>query len=237
MLLPSRTPLYQWHAEHGARFLESDGWELPAVYSNVATEMSAGRERVGVADVSAWAKISLQGSDVAAVTLALLGDGGAAQPLDVVSFAVDTEVLACRLTWDHLLLLATTPNPARLQERLEQLPRLASVVQTDVSSLYAAFCLVGPKTEDLLGRLTSLAIGPSALPAGSCAETGLAGIQVLLIRPPQAVVPALFLLPSWDLAEYVWDTLLQSGRDLGVIPMGCESLQPFLAGAGGQLLK
>ena len=29
---------------------------------------------------------------------------------------------------------------------------------------------------------------------------------------------------SWDVAEYVWERMLEAGRDLGITPVGTEAL-------------
>jgi glycine cleavage system aminomethyltransferase T len=228
----SRTPLYHWHANHGARFFMSDGWQVPAAYSSSGVEIEAARTSLALADISAWAKISLQGQAVPALTEALPADSRAANPLGATCLAENPQVLACRLRWDHLLLSAATTDPTVFEAHLGKSTRLDAVIQTDATSAYAGLCLMGPRTEDLLRRVTALDIGPQALPEGSCAETSLAGVHVLLIRPPATAVPMVYVYHSWDLAEYVWVAVLQAGRDWSPAAMGWEGLQSVLAGQG-----
>src|SRR5262249_48337396 len=133
--------------------------------------------------------------------------------------------LACRRTHDHLLLLSSTISAVALEERLTTVPRDKTVVQRDVTSAHAGMYLLGPHLEDVLRHVTSLDVHETALLPGSCAETNLAGVQALLVRPPGLSLPALRVYVSWDLGEYVWETLLNAGASWGITPLGSESLQ------------
>src|ERR1700688_672862 len=135
----ARTPLHHWHATHNARFLDSDGWRLPAVYSTVEKEIAAARAGLGLADISAFAKISLLGRNVPALAQALLGDSPAGRLRGVTRFALAGPLLACRLTEDHLLLLAATTDAAPLATRLASLPETRTVIQHDVTTALAGF--------------------------------------------------------------------------------------------------
>src|SRR5438105_5066080 len=103
--LVARTPLHHWHADHGARFTDWAGWQTAAVYSSVEREVDAARAGLSLADVSALAKVSLRGPGVPTVVQSLVADGPALSPRAVASVFGDA-TMACRLTEDHLLLLA-----------------------------------------------------------------------------------------------------------------------------------
>jgi glycine cleavage system aminomethyltransferase T len=111
----SRTPLHHWHEAHGARFLTSDGWQVPAVYTSAERETAAALTGLALADISAVAKMNLLGAGVPTAVQFLAGDSPAARPRGVARLTGNSPVLACRLAGDHLLLLASTPNPAVFQ--------------------------------------------------------------------------------------------------------------------------
>jgi sarcosine oxidase subunit alpha len=227
-----RTPLHSWHARHGAHFLDRLGWQLPAAYGALGRETDAARHGLAVADVSALVKIALVGPGVPALAQELAGNTAACQPRGVAALPVPTGALACRLTESHLLLLAATPDPGPLQGLLAERRAGAAVVQSDVTSAQAGLCLVGQHVEDLLRRLTALDVSAAALPPGACAETGLAGVPALLIRPPGTTPPALHVLVGWDLAEYAWECVLEAGRGFGIQPLGWEGLCSLGLAAG-----
>jgi sarcosine oxidase subunit alpha len=221
----ARTPLYHWHAGHGARFSDCDGWQVPECYTGVESEVDAVRVGVGLCDVSAFVKTTIFGSGVHALSRELVGDGAAVRPLGVARFTASSPVLACRLTEDHLLLLASTTSPAGLEEHLRAMHVNEPVVRNDATTALAGFCLIGPATEDVLCRVTPLNVKPEALPPGSCAETSLAGVQALLVRPPDGALPAVQVYVAWDLGEYVWERLLDAGRGRRLTPLGVASLR------------
>jgi sarcosine oxidase subunit alpha len=221
----ARTPLHQWHTARGARFFECRGWQLPRNFADEPQEVAAARSGLALADLSAFAKISLFGHGVDEVAQSL-GIESADQPRTVARLTGLTTrfaVLACRLTVEHLLVLGATPAK-NFAELVATWVRKTSVIQTDVTCAYAGFCLVGPRTEEVLRRLTGLDVSPAAFPAGSCAETSVAGVASLLVRSAEAGVPNTRVYVSWDVGEYVWEELMAAGRPFGVMPVGLQAL-------------
>jgi heterotetrameric sarcosine oxidase gamma subunit len=223
-----RTPLHHWHAARATRFTDSPEWRLPLVYSTVEREVAAARSGVALADLSAFAKISLLGGGVPALAQALAPESPATKPRSVAVLEPHGPVLACRLTDDHLLLLDATTAATALQERLARLPALPQVVQVDASATYAGFLLAGPRLEEMLPRLTALDVA-ALLPVGACAETAFAGVHALLVRAPEMSVPCVRVYVGWDLAEFAWERLLEEGRRHGLAPLGLEALNALVA--------
>jgi heterotetrameric sarcosine oxidase gamma subunit len=199
---------------HSARFVDSQGWQVPAVYSSIERELEAARAGAGVADISAFAKLSVVGPE--------LGHELAANPREVVTIDAGYSMLACRLRADQLLVLASTPDPTGISERL------ATVFQpralTDATSANAEFCLVGPAMLELLRRLTPLDVTDRVFPIGSCAETSLAGVHVLLVKPPTSPLPVVQICVARDLGEYLWERLFEAGKNMSLAPMGLQAL-------------
>ncbi len=220
----ARTPLHAWHAGRGARFIEADGWQLAAAYAGADPEVEAARAGLAVADVSAFAKMSLIGPAVRVLTWSLVGMGAAMKPHGVAPFNVMSTVLACRLRDDQLLLLASAPSVPGLDQYLKNITRNQPVVHHHVTSAYAAFWLVGPHADDLLRRVVPLDVSESGLPVDSCTETSVAGVHALLVRSSELELPSLRLHVAWDVAEYVWDRLFDAGRAWKVAPLGLEAL-------------
>ena len=59
--MASRTPLYDWHRDAGARFIELGGWEMPLQYTGIIEEHLTVRRSVGLFDVSHMGKILVEG--------------------------------------------------------------------------------------------------------------------------------------------------------------------------------
>ncbi len=230
---PARTPLHHWHAAHGARLVDRHGWQVPAVYTDVERETAAARAGLGVTDASAFAKTSLIGPGVAEVVAHLVGHGHATRPCTAAPLHTGGRGLACRLTPESLLMLASTTDPAPLSAGLRDLRHERQLLRQDETSARAAFWLVGPRIDDLLRLLTAVDLGAAVAPMGSCAETGLAGVPALLVTSPELVLASLRVCVSWDLGEFVWDCLLDAGRNLGAVPVGLDTLQSLHRPAHG----
>jgi aminomethyltransferase len=56
-----RTPLYDWHREHGARLVDFAGWEMPVQYTSITDEHNAVRTAAGLFDISHMGRLSFAG--------------------------------------------------------------------------------------------------------------------------------------------------------------------------------
>jgi aminomethyltransferase len=61
--MPNRTPLYDWHAAHGARMVEFGGWDMPVQYTSIVDEHQAVRTAAGLFDISHMGRLSFAGAD------------------------------------------------------------------------------------------------------------------------------------------------------------------------------
>ena len=95
----------------------------------------------------------------------------------------------------------------------------ASSSVTDVTSIYSAILLAGPKSREVLQKLTTLNVSDRAMPEGAARQTRLAHVNATILRSDGWVI-----LNSRDVAEYVWQTLLH----LGAHPFGMVAQQQWM---------
>ena len=201
-----------------------------ANYGSPERENAAARCGLTLADVSASAKLEIQGRDVSEIARALLGDGAGTRIGSVSSIDLGGPTLACRPTTSRLLLLGSMPNAAPLHERVRSVRGIDRVILNDVTNAYAAFSLSGPTFESLLRRLTAIDVSSSVFAEGSCAETNLAGVEALLVRPPTCSRPRILIRVGWDVGEYLWETLVHTGSGLDLTTIA-PSANEFSAGS------
>ncbi len=67
-----RTPLYDLHAELGARFVPFAGWDMPVRYGSILDEARAVRAGVGLFDVSHMGRLEISGADAGDLLNAVL---------------------------------------------------------------------------------------------------------------------------------------------------------------------
>jgi glycine cleavage system aminomethyltransferase T len=216
-----RTPLQNWHMEHEAHLVAQNGWQWPAHFGSLQLELAAAREGIGLADISACAKLRLDGQGVRGFASEFVPAGSLSKPGDAAIIDCDGPVVACRLTDRGVLLTVAETAPTSLLERFKSVPE---TVATNLTMALAAFTLVGPPCEALLRRLTDLDLSTASLPAGKCAETSLAGVHALLVRPPRSTLIETQLYVAADIAEYLWEKLLRVGHEFGIVPLGIENL-------------
>ncbi len=227
----ARTPLSHWHEQIGARIGERDGWQVAEVFTGVDQEVAAARKNLAIADISAFAKVNLLGAGVADLTRTLAGNSRAEQPRGVAALPADPSLLACRLKQDQLLVMALTTDRSGVDGLIGPGPG-ESVIQHDMTSAYAAIWLIGPNSDLALRQMTHHDV--ASMPVGSCAETGLAAVPAILIRPPKLSVPSVQVLVPWDVAEYVWETFVDSSRKRNIAPLGMEALDALLQEEGNK---
>jgi aminomethyltransferase len=58
-----QTPLFDWHAAHGARMVDFAGWSMPVQYTSIVAEHVATRSAVGLFDVSHMGRFEFEGPD------------------------------------------------------------------------------------------------------------------------------------------------------------------------------
>src|SRR5688572_31938496 len=57
----ARTPLHDWHVQHGGRMVDFAGWSMPVQYTSIAEEHHATRSAVGVFDISHMGRLLVAG--------------------------------------------------------------------------------------------------------------------------------------------------------------------------------
>ena len=106
---------------------------------------------------------------------------------------------------------------------LSHLPKPQMVGPGPESGHFAAFELVGPRVEELLRQLTLIDVSARAFPPGQCAQTGVARIPTIVIRPISATLPRVQLWCAREYGQYLWETLLERARPLGGGALGAEA--------------
>jgi len=102
---------------------------------------------------------------------------------------------------------------------------IPSAERIDVTSVYAALRLAGPRTGDVLSKLTSLNLADTSLPNLSCAQASLAHAPGIFLREDIGPIPAFHLLVTRDYAESVWEAILHAGHEFHICPSGLDALR------------
>jgi sarcosine oxidase, subunit alpha len=233
------TALHYHHLAAGAQMVDDDGWQRPERYGAVEEEVAATRSRVGLADISPVGKLDVKlatnderrTTNESMASRANLGyNSGELSALVVGRWSfIDlpggraSRVRCCQLGADHRLVLTAPEDVREASQGLgasQSQELLERAYATDVTSVLAGLALVGPRSREVLRKLTALDVSPAAFPDGAVAETGVAGVHAVLLRGDLGGAPAYELYVTRDVAEFVWDAILDAGREYDIALLG-----------------
>ena len=232
--LARRTPMNAWHEKAGAKMGDAGNWKRPQVYSSVDQEYEAVRQRAGVIDVSTLGKIELRGADVVKFLEFIYPNRFANLKVGRVRYGVicdDAGILLddgtiARLGDDRFFLTTTTGNADAIDSWfrwwLAGRPEW-DVRMTNVSGSYAAMNLAGPRSREVLKKLTDADLSSDVMPYLAASECQIAGVSAIVLRIGfvgelgyEIHVPSQFGL-------HVWEAILEAGREFSISPFGLEA--------------
>lgn len=199
------------------------GWRLPEAFQSPDVELQAAKKAVVLGDDTSRGKILVQGEDCARAARQAFG----AAP-DAVGTWVEAEGIELSRLRPDLLYCGTPPE--RLSFASEALRSAAQgmtepLTITDVTHGRFELRLLGPAAGNLLSRVCGLDFHETRFAQGHVAQTSVAKTHQLIIRADVADLPAYRLIGGRALGAYVWDTLMEAGRDLQLSPIGWLGLQ------------
>ena len=230
-----RSALHAAHVAAGARLGEHDGWQCPEGYAGIEDELRTVRSGVGLADVSPAAKLDVRGNDaLSAIARRLSLPAPVTGTVTHLSPPVSTRNgLLCCLTPLHARLFVPADAAARIATRWARAhaadthPVRARL--TDVTSAYTVMQVSGPRSRELLRKLTALDLGAEAFPDLACAQTGIAGVHAMILRVDVRALLSFQVCCGREFGAFVWDALLDAGREFGVRPVGLAALRTLSA--------
>ncbi|MDD7940338.1 2Fe-2S iron-sulfur cluster-binding protein [Actinomycetospora lutea] len=230
------SPMQSWHERHGATPLVAGQWIRPEHYGDPAAEVRAVRTGVGIIDVTPIGKLDLQGPDVPQLLNLLYVNKWSKLGIGRVRYGVmcaeDGVVMddgvTGRLGEDHYLMSTTSSGAATVWEWVENWLQTAHpdwrVHVTPVTTAYASINVAGPRSRELLARLTDVDLSADAFGYMNVRTGAVAGVPDCVLwrigftgeLSYEIHVPASYGL-------HVWERLMAHGADLGVQPFGVEA--------------
>ena len=220
-----------WYAEPGATPELGYSYRRPSWFENVAAEHRAVREAVGLFDLSPFAKFEVVGRDAlevvqrvftanldveshtAVYTLQLTETGG---------IALDCTVT--RLGDDRFLVVAPSATLEKTKSILTRAAEGTGAVVFDATAAYATILVSGPRSRELLQRVSPEDWSDAAQPYLRGREVEIADGYAYALRVSFVGELGYELYVSSDLAVNVFDALWEAGQDLGLRLAGYHAL-------------
>ena len=220
-----QTVLHQKHIQVNAKMIDFQGWQIPLQFSEVLAEYHAVRTAAGLFDISYLGRLEITGMGAATLlqkvltrSIAKITIGSAHYGLicNESGFILD-DVLILHLAGSRYLLTTNAGNTDKILLWLKE--HAGDDVQiTDKTHAITQFALQGPQSYHLLEKLTEphlKKMNPRAV-----REVILQDTPVTISRTGYTGEQGYELFVPADRAEALWDTILSSGIDKGLLPCG-----------------
>ena len=249
------SPVYSWHKVNNAIFGEKSGWERVNFYADhkgdeglrpygwagknwspaVSVEHAAVRNKAGLFDESSFAKFFVSGErageflnlvcannvvkdvDQAVYTQALTSSGG-----------IECDFTVTRIKSSQFLIITGTAFGTHDLGWLTKQQRelgFNDVVINDVTSAYAVFGVWGPKSREIVQKLTPTDMSNDTFKFMQSKEITLADIPVRATRI--TYVGELgweFYVPT-EFGTTLWNELMAAGESNGLLPCGYRAIE------------
>jgi 4-methylaminobutanoate oxidase (formaldehyde-forming) len=246
-----RSPFHDRLAARGACFGEVAGWERPNWFAPegvapryeysygrqnwfdfAAAEHRAVREGVALFDQSSFAKFLVQGRDAESVLQRICANDVAVPPGKVVYTqwlnergGIQSDLTVTRLAEDSFMVVTGAAVAWRDLIWLKRhLPEDGNVFVTEVTSGTSTLGLMGPKSRELLQRLSSTDFSNEAFPFGSSQEIDLGMVRLRALRITYVGELGWELYIPSEFAPGVFDTIADEGAALGLRMAGMHVL-------------
>ncbi len=223
-----RSPLHARHRRRNVTFGRDGAWEYAATYPGDAEEEGrrAMAHGVGVADISARGKIDLRGAIGGLFSrIARTSEGWRPGSIVAIEPAPSEEhpglIAPISDVW-AILFCPPDSVTTRLEELDEPVPEGQTMI-TEVSSQYSGIALTGPRTFELLARVTPFDL--DGLPSGAAVATRMLDINgMLLHRALDGDRSVVELWVSSSYARHAWESMMSIGARHGAAPVGRDAL-------------
>jgi glycine cleavage system aminomethyltransferase T/glycine/D-amino acid oxidase-like deaminating enzyme len=247
-----QTPLHSRLAARGAFFGERAGWERaswfqpadenavaneltfarPSWYDRVALEHRAAREAVALLDQSTFGKILVQGRDASAFLERVCAARTSVPASQLVYTPIlnarggyESDVVVQRHSDTVFMVITGAAQPTHDIDLLRsRIKRDEFVVVTDITSALATLSVMGPKSRDLLRKLTPANLDNESFPYMTQKEIELAGSVVRAARISYVGELGWELYVPSEAANHVYDALFAAGTEFGLTNAGTFAL-------------
>ncbi|MBR4768236.1 MAG: glycine cleavage system aminomethyltransferase GcvT, partial [Lachnospiraceae bacterium] len=222
-----KTPLYETHVALGGRIVEFGGYLLPVQYpTGVIREHMAVREAAGLFDVSHMGEFTLEGPDAKANLNHLLTNDytemeiGQARYSPMCNEAGGTvdDLIVYKKTEDRYFIVVNASNREKdfawMKGHL-----IGEAALTDVSDSYGQLALQGPKSTEILKKLTAEENIPERY-YFALFDREVAGIPCIVSHTGYTGSEGYELYTASENVVSLWNAVMKAGRDEGLIPAG-----------------
>jgi glycine cleavage system aminomethyltransferase T/glycine/D-amino acid oxidase-like deaminating enzyme len=245
-----RTPLHERLLGAGACFGETAGWERANWYAEpgqrpeyeysygpqnwferAGREHRAAREAVALFDLSSFTKVEVAGPAALDVMQELCTANMDMEPGRVrytlmlnARGGVELDGTVTRLAADRFLVVTPAVSQTKTLWALRRRAWRRAVAVFDATSGLATIAVMGPRSRELMTRISPADLSDEALPYSRAREVEIASGHALVLRTSFVGELGYEIYPTADLAVHAYDAVVEAGRDLGLVHAGYHAL-------------
>ena len=205
----------------------------------VGEEHRAVRERVAVFDQSSFGKFRIIGLD-AEKALSRICANNVAKPPGALTYTqllnskggIESDLTVARVAEDEFYLVSGTGFRTHDSAwiRSQFLPAEGSLPEEkvelqDITEEWATFSLMGPLAREVLSEITESDLDNENFPFGTCRTIEIVGQNVLALRVTYVGELGWELHMPCDSAETVYDALMETGKNSGIVNAGYRAIE------------
>jgi aminomethyltransferase len=223
-----RTALYEEHLKLNGRIVPFAGWELPVQYDGLGptVEHQAVRTTAGLFDIDHMGQVEVTGRDALAFLQRIqvndLGDlpvrGARYSLMCYADGGIVDDIFVYHVDADRWWVVINASNRQKDVAWLTAHQYGFDVEIADISDATYMMALQGPKAATILQRLTPATL--AEMPFHSCLEAEVAGVPTMIGATGYTGEYGYELFFPVEQAVTLWRTLLEIGKDDGLVPCG-----------------
>jgi glycine cleavage system aminomethyltransferase T/glycine/D-amino acid oxidase-like deaminating enzyme len=220
-----------WFARAGQERAYSYSWKRQNWFANAAAELKAVRTNVGMYDMSSFGKLRIEGPDAEAFLNHVCG-ADMSVPVGKVVYTqclndrggIEADITVTRL--GETLYLAVTPAATRLADQTWLQRRIGErrVVITDVTAGEGVLAVMGPRSRELLQKVSPNDFSNAANPFGTAQEIEIGMGLARAHRVSYVGELGWEVYVSADMAGHVFETLKEAGQDMDLTLCGMHMM-------------
>ncbi|MEP5731620.1 MAG: FAD-dependent oxidoreductase [Sulfitobacter sp.] len=210
-----------WFAQEGQDRTYQYSWKRQNFFDNVAQEHMAVRQSVGMYDMSSFGKIRVEGPDAEAY-LNYVGGGDYTVANGKIVYTqflnrrggIEADVTVTRLS--ETVYLVVTPAATRLADQIWMERHIGAfrVTLTDVTAGEGVLAVMGPRSRELLQRVSPNDFSNDANPFGTAQDIEIGMGLARAHRVTYVGELGWEIYVSADMCGHVFETLAAAGQDL-----------------------
>lgn len=218
------------------------GWEMPVEYSGIVNEHLAVRSRAGLFDVSHMGEIEIAGGGALAAVQRISSNDASRLKVGQIQLSglltpdgtfLD-DMLVYRMAPVHFMLVVNAANTGKDFAWIHgQIGAVGDAAVVDTSSRYALIALQGPAARDVLQALATIDL--AEIRYYWFAHGEVAGARAMISRTGYTGENGYEVFVPPNVADRVWQAILEAGRSADVIPCGLGARDTLRLEAGMRL--